>query len=106
MVEGQYYRVAKALADPRRVQILEAIASAGEISCGEIASKFPIGQPTVSHHVKLLAEAGLVQVRREGQHGYFRACPEVLEHYVAELKRRLGMRAAVKRTTAKDTGSL
>jgi len=89
MDERQFQRVAKALADPRRFEILETIARAGELSCGQIADRFPIGQSTVSHHLKALADAGLVEVRREGQHGYFSARPHVLESYLNALRERV-----------------
>ncbi|MCL6506871.1 MAG: metalloregulator ArsR/SmtB family transcription factor [Bryobacteraceae bacterium] len=88
----QFERIAKALADPRRFQILEAITQAGQLSCGGIAERFPVGQSTVSHHLKLLADAGLVEVRRQGQHAYFSARPDVLRAYIKELRRRIGKR--------------
>ena len=60
-------KVTKALADPTRFRILQAIAGAGETCCGELAQRFPITQATVSQHLKVLAEAGLV--RRAHHHG-------------------------------------
>jgi len=89
MEEEQFIRVAKALADSRRFEILRAISVSKEMSCGAIAERFPIGQSTVSHHLKLLLEAGLVTVLREGQHGFFSARPEVLEEYITELQVRV-----------------
>jgi ArsR family transcriptional regulator len=89
MDDKQFSRIAKALADPRRLEILEVISSVTEMSCGAIAHRFPIGQSTVSHHLKVLADAGLVDVRREGQHGYFAARPEALNAYVEKLRQRL-----------------
>jgi ArsR family transcriptional regulator len=91
MDDKQFTRVAKALADPKRFEMLRVIAGREEISCGALAQRFPIGQSTVSHHLKVLADAGLVEVRREGQHGYFSAQMDVLEAYVAELRRRMGL---------------
>jgi len=98
MDEKRFRRVAKALADPRRFEILRAISRSGEMSCGAIAERFPIGQSTVSHHLKLLEDADLVSVRREGQHGFFSARPDVLEEYIKELEERLILR----RTTRSD----
>jgi ArsR family transcriptional regulator len=89
MDQSEFSRIARALADPRRFEILTVIAEAREMSCGAIAERFPIGQSTVSHHLKILADAGLVSVRREGQHSYFAARPDVLESYVEELRRSL-----------------
>jgi ArsR family transcriptional regulator, arsenate/arsenite/antimonite-responsive transcriptional repressor len=64
-----------------RLRILREIADAEEISCGELASRFPVAQPTVSHHLKVLEEAGLVTARREGQFRYYRAGVERLDEF-------------------------
>lgn len=86
----QFQRIAKALADPRRFEILEVIAAAGtELCCGEVVECFPVAQATVSHHLKELVDAGLVEARAEGQFKLLRARPEVLEEYMSELQRRL-----------------
>jgi len=89
MEERQFQMVAKALAEPRRFAILQAITRAGEIACGQLAALFPVGQPTVSHHVAVLERAGLVRVRRRGQHAFFSPVPQTLAEYVEELHRRL-----------------
>ncbi len=89
MDQERFTRIAKALADPRRFEILKVIAERREMSCGAIAERFPVGQSTVSHHLKILADAGLVSVRRKGQHSFFAARPEVLAEYVRELQRAL-----------------
>lgn len=60
-------RVLKALADEKRLRMVQAIARAGELSCGQVAALFELSQPTISHHLKLLSNAGLVLVRQEGQ---------------------------------------
>ncbi len=84
----QFSRTAKALADPRRFEILEAIAASDESDCSTLVEQFPISQATVSHHLKELANADLITVRREGQHSYYHFCPEVLKEYTEELLRR------------------
>lgn len=66
-------RVARALADPTRFRLLRAIASRRELSCRELTALFPITQATVSHHLKVLSEAGLVLSRHEGPFHYYRA---------------------------------
>lgn len=83
-------KIAKALADPTRFGILRAIAGASELSCGEIARRFPVSQATVSHHVRILMESGLVHVRREGPFNYLRAVPGRLEWYRRTLRRLVG----------------
>jgi DNA-binding transcriptional ArsR family regulator len=57
----------RALADPTRLQVLNAIATYGpDLTIGELVERVEIGQSTVSHHVRLLAEAGYVAHRRDG----------------------------------------
>src|SRR5213593_4558216 len=86
----QFHKIAKALADPRRFEILEVITAAGgEICCGQVAECFPVAQATVSHHLKELTEAGLVETRAEGQFRYLRSRPDILARYADELKRRI-----------------
>lgn len=65
----------KALADPTRVRILNLLARAGEQCVCVLADEFPIGQPTMSHHLRLLREAGLVEARRRGTWAYYRVSP-------------------------------
>ena len=84
----QFSRTAKALADPRRFEILEAIAATKESSCTALVEQFPISQATVSHHLKELANADLIMVRREGQHCYYHFCPQVLGEYIEQLQQR------------------
>jgi ArsR family transcriptional regulator len=88
---SNFHAVAKALADPQRFEILEHISRAGEVSCGEVASQCPISQATVSHHLKVLVDAGLLAVRRQGQRSIFTAKPDVLDAYLTELKARTAL---------------
>ncbi|SEH57767.1 MULTISPECIES: metalloregulator ArsR/SmtB family transcription factor [unclassified Leifsonia] len=75
------------IADPTRREILrvlldrntEVTHSVGEISVSEIVASLELSQPTVSKHLKVLREAGLVSVREEGQHRYYRLDPQPLE---------------------------
>lgn len=61
---------AKALADPTRQVIMELICCKW-LSVGEIVGSVGVSQPTVSHHLAILREAGLVNVRSEGKHTYY-----------------------------------
>jgi ArsR family transcriptional regulator len=74
-------KVSKALADPTRFRILQAIAATEEISCGALAARFPITQATCSQHLKVLADASLIAMRREGQFNYYHLVRETLEAY-------------------------
>src|SRR6185369_10438455 len=92
MDASQFQRIAKALADPRRFEIFEEMAAAtDEMACGRIVERFPVAQPTISHHLKELSEAGLIEIRPQGQFRYCRARTDVLEEYVEELRRRAGL---------------
>ena len=87
----QFQRIAKALADPRRFEILEHIARQGEVGCQRLCGCFPVRQATISHHLKELASAGLVESRPDGQFVYYRTRPAVLDGYMAELRRRMAV---------------
>ena len=85
----QFDLVAKALSDPRRMALLEAIGSERECACSKLCRIFPLSKGTVSHHMKELINAGLVQSRKEGQYMHFEIRREVLAAYSAELMRRV-----------------
>lgn len=99
----QFHRIAKALADPRRFEIFELIAAGDEMCCGSISDCFPVSQATVSHHLKELADAGLIEARSEGQFKYFRARRDALAAYVDELTGRISGKSGT--TTAKIRGN-
>ena len=95
MDQAQFARVAKALADPRRFELLEMIAAEDEVACKRMVERFPVAQATISHHLKELATAGLIQARHEGQARHYRLCAGVLERYRDALAHRLGLDAPV-----------
>src|SRR5437762_12688706 len=70
MTDSALLRVLKALAHPIRFRMVQEIAAAVELSCGEIGDRFDLAQPTISHHLKILHDAGVLLVRREAQHGF------------------------------------
>jgi len=90
LAPGQFDRIAKALADPRRFAILESVASKSDCPYQGICCAFPITKATVSHHMKELYNAGLIDTVREGQTMVARFRPEVMAAYRSELVRRLG----------------
>jgi DNA-binding transcriptional ArsR family regulator len=63
-------RISKALADETRLLIFEAISRSDEMNCGEIVSLRGVTPATVSHHLKILADAGLIESCRRGQFVY------------------------------------
>ena len=88
MTPTQFHRIAKALADPRRLEIFELVASQDEYGCQQLCQRFPVTGATISHHLKELAAAGLVRSRRDGQYVFYEAQRAALAAYVAELGRR------------------
>ncbi|WP_405428997.1 ArsR/SmtB family transcription factor [Micromonospora sp. NBC_00617] len=77
----------KALGDPVRLQLLSMIASAdsGEACVCDLTPAFDLSGPTISHHLKTLREAGLVDAERRGTWVYYRAHPAILRQLAALL---------------------
>ena len=71
----------RVLAEPARLRLLSLISatSAGESCVCDLTEPLGLSQPTVSHHLKVLTEAGLVQREQRGRWAYFRVNPEPLE---------------------------
>ena len=91
MTDQEFYRISKVLADPRRFRVLQRIMGTGEeISCQALLEEFPIAPATMSHHLKELETAGVVESRFDGVRKYMVALPEVIQGYERELVRRLG----------------
>jgi ArsR family transcriptional regulator len=86
----QFDLIAKALSDPRRMQVLEVIAGEEECPCQRLREEFPVSKATISHHIKELVRAGLVEAHRDGQFLLCEVRRDVLESYAAELLRRAG----------------
>ena len=76
----------KALADPTRVAIVNRLAGADEVCVCDFVAALDLAQPTVSHHLKVLRDAGLVESSRRGTWAFYRLVPEA----VAELRQTLG----------------
>jgi ArsR family transcriptional regulator len=75
----------KALADPRRFELLERIAKTRCLGCTEAREALPISAATLSHHIKELETAGLIEVRREGKYHFLSLRPGVLASLAACL---------------------
>ena len=68
-----FLRITRALGDRRRFEILERIAAEkDEISCIDLRTEVPISRATLSHHIKELATAGLIETRRESKYMFLR----------------------------------
>ena len=78
--------ILKALADPNRFLLLERVAHAAcELGCSDLRSTLRIAPATLSHHVKELEAAGLIQVRREGKFAYLSPRHNAIEDLIAAL---------------------
>jgi ArsR family transcriptional regulator len=69
----------KALADPSRVAIVNRLAAADEVCVCDLTAALELSQPTVSHHLRVLREAGLVESSRRGTWAFYRLVPETVE---------------------------
>ena len=69
----------KALADPTRVAIVNRLASLDEVCVCDLTDAFELSQPTISHHLRVLREARLVEADRRGTWGYYRLVPGAIE---------------------------
>jgi ArsR family transcriptional regulator len=70
----------KALSDPARVSIVNRIAGEGEVCTCHLTGPLGLSQPTVSHHLRVLKEAGLIEVaRRRGTWTFYRLVPQAME---------------------------
>lgn len=75
---GQFATGFRALADPVRLRLLSLICAGGDTSAGELAAAFAVTGPTISHHLKVLREAGLVETERRGTSIRYRTREEAM----------------------------
>jgi ArsR family transcriptional regulator, arsenate/arsenite/antimonite-responsive transcriptional repressor len=85
MNRSEIEKISKALADETRLRIFEAISSSDHMNCGEIVSMRGVTPATVSHHLKILSQAGLITCRRKGQFVHSQAVPETVAAYAQAL---------------------
>ena len=78
----------KALGDPVRLQLAAMIAARPEVCVCDLTSAFELSSGTISHHLKTLREAGLVDSERRGTYVYYRLRPEALDALSALVSRR------------------
>ena len=79
-------RLAKALGDPIRLQLVDVLRKhAGKVCVCELVPLFDVAQPTLSHHLKVLRDAGIVDSERRGLWAYYYVNPDALEELSAWL---------------------
>jgi ArsR family transcriptional regulator, arsenate/arsenite/antimonite-responsive transcriptional repressor len=69
----------KALGDPTRVAIVHRLAAATQVCVCDLNAAFDLSQPTISHHLRILREAGLVEADRRGTWAYYRLVPDAID---------------------------
>jgi ArsR family transcriptional regulator len=85
MTDDEVAQIGKALGEPNRLAIYTQIAQHDELFCGEMHAKHTISAATLSHHLKVLHDLGLITSRKEGLNVYYRAIPEKFAGYVRYL---------------------
>jgi ArsR family transcriptional regulator len=90
MDQKELARISKALSDPTRLRIFEGLSPDKEVFCGQVVEKCGLTPGTISHHLKILADANLIETRREGQFIYMRSRPETVREYGRVLARMAG----------------
>lgn len=79
-------KISKALGDVNRLKILQLIASHGGVGqCSAIQECVDLAQPSVSHHIKILIEAGLIEASKEGRHYKYILKQDVMKEYLQAL---------------------
>jgi ArsR family transcriptional regulator, arsenate/arsenite/antimonite-responsive transcriptional repressor len=82
-------QVLRALGDATRFRIIQEIAADGELCCGQVAERFDVTRPTISHHLKVLCAAGVLSVRSQGKHRYISVNGPLLSNVAHQLPARL-----------------
>jgi ArsR family transcriptional regulator, arsenate/arsenite/antimonite-responsive transcriptional repressor len=92
MTEQELRVITRAIADPRRFEILRHIARTECMACAKLRTQVPISAATLSHHLKELEAAGLIDTEHHGKFMDASFRPKVWKQYLAELQRLLSER--------------
>ena len=87
LTDNEVALIGKALGDPNRLAIYTQIAEHDELFCGEMHAKHAISLPTLSHHLKVLTDLGLITSRKDGLNVYYRIIPERFAAYLKYLNK-------------------
>jgi DNA-binding transcriptional ArsR family regulator len=83
--------VLKALSDEMRWSIVAQMSEVDELACTTLEQTLPVSKPTISYHVKVLYHAGLIEIRKEGRHYFYRLRRDVLDSVLSEVAVQLGV---------------
>lgn len=84
--DGEVARLAKALGHPARVAIVRLLLGQGECICGDIVSRLPLAQATISQHLKVLKDAGWIQGEIDGPRVCYCVRPEAGKRFLSLLR--------------------
>jgi len=87
MDRKQIERISKALADQTRLRIFETIAARSDLTCGDIVNLQGVTPATISHHLKVLSDAGLIECVKQGQFVHSRVVKSAIAAYTSALTR-------------------
>jgi ArsR family transcriptional regulator len=79
--------ILKALADPRRMEIIERLSTSPCAACSDMRECLPISAATLSHHLKELETAGLIHIEREGKFARLTLRRDIWQAFLADLQR-------------------
>ena len=85
----QYSAIFAAMSEPARMDILLRIAGTPELACTVLDETLPISKSTISYHIKILYQAGLIEVRKEGRYYFYRLRSDVMERMAPGLLERM-----------------
>lgn len=80
-----FERISKALSDPHRIKILQEVKNYDCLACSHLQEVINLAQPSISHHIKLLVDAGLLIPEKEGRNMKYSIDSEVFDAYIKQL---------------------
>ena len=85
MTKAQFHRISKVLADPTRYQILSRIAGEDEMACRDLRCKLTVTPATLSHHIRELSSAGLIETRKTSKFIHMKLRKGIWKEYLSTL---------------------